>query len=82
MEEGKIPASETDEASMKRRKIAETLDSSANVLVGKEKDSMLPEIKTISSSQQISVDDTWQEQGIITVTVINRSVFGVNNALV
>lgn len=64
MEEGKIPASETDEASMKRRKIAETLDSSANVLVGKEKDSMLPEIKTISSSQQISVDDTWQEQGV------------------
>ncbi|KAM0907082.1 hypothetical protein ACQ4PT_016361 [Festuca glaucescens] len=64
MEEGKIPASETDEASMKRRKIAETLDSSANVLVGKDKDSMLPEIKTISSSQQISVDDTWQEQGV------------------
>jgi hypothetical protein len=43
---------------------------------------MLPEIKTASSSQQISVDNTWQEQGITTVTVINRSVFGVNNALV
>jgi chromodomain-helicase-DNA-binding protein 3 len=82
MEEGKIPANETDEASMKRRKIAETLDSSANVVAGKDKDSMLPEIKTACSSQQISVDNTWQEQGITTVTVINRSVFGVNNALV
>uniref|UniRef100_A0ACD5XNT1 Uncharacterized protein n=1 Tax=Avena sativa TaxID=4498 RepID=A0ACD5XNT1_AVESA len=64
MEEGKIPANETGEGSMKRRKNAETLDSSANVVAGKDKDSMLPEIKTTSSSQQISVDDTWQEQGV------------------
>ena len=77
MEEGKIPANETDEASMKRRKIAETLDSSMNVVAGKHKDSMLPEIKMTSSSQQILVDDTWQEQGITIVTVINRSVFGI-----
>uniref|UniRef100_A0ACD5XZK0 Uncharacterized protein n=1 Tax=Avena sativa TaxID=4498 RepID=A0ACD5XZK0_AVESA len=63
-EEGKIPANETDEGSMKRRKIAETVDSSANVVAGKDKDCMLPEIKATSSSQQISVDDTWQEQGV------------------
>ncbi|KAM0907080.1 hypothetical protein ACQ4PT_016361 [Festuca glaucescens] len=35
-----------------------------SAMIGKDKDSMLPEIKTISSSQQISVDDTWQEQGV------------------
>lgn len=64
MEEGKIPASETDEASMKRRKIAETLGSSANGVAGKDKHTMFPEMKTTSSSQQISVDNTWQEQGV------------------
>ncbi|KAM3277690.1 hypothetical protein ACQJBY_045535 [Aegilops geniculata] len=97
MEEGKIPADEADEASTKRRKIAgildssanvlagsdkdsilpETnttssshrkiagiLDSSANVLAGEDKDSILPETNTTSSSHQISVDDTWQEQGV------------------
>ncbi|VAI81937.1 unnamed protein product [Triticum turgidum subsp. durum] len=61
MEEGKIPA---DEASTKRRKIAGALDSSANVLAGEDKDSILPEINTTSSRHQISVDHTWQEQGV------------------
>ncbi|XP_020160773.1 uncharacterized protein [Aegilops tauschii subsp. strangulata] len=61
MEEGNIPA---DEASTKRRKIAGTLDSSANVLAGEDKDSILPEINTTSSRHQISVDHTWQEQGV------------------
>ncbi|KAE8814203.1 Chromodomain-helicase-DNA-binding protein 3 [Hordeum vulgare] len=61
MEEGKIPA---DEASTKRRKISGTLDSSENVLAGEDKDSILPEINTTSSSHQISVDHTWQEQGV------------------
>ncbi|VAI36005.1 unnamed protein product [Triticum turgidum subsp. durum] len=97
MEEGKIPADEADEASTKRRKIAGILDSSANVLAGEDKDSILPETNTTSSSHrkiagildssanvlagedkdsilpetnmpssshQISVDDTWQEQGV------------------
>ncbi|XP_037443170.1 uncharacterized protein LOC119311615 isoform X3 [Triticum dicoccoides] len=97
MEEGKIPADEADEASTKRRKIAGILDSSANVLAGEDKDSILPETDTTSSSHrkiagildssanvlagedkdsilpetnmpssshQISVDDTWQEQGV------------------
>ncbi|XP_044432827.1 uncharacterized protein [Triticum aestivum] len=61
MEEAKIPA---DEASTKRRKIAGPLDSSANVLAGEDKDSILPEINTTSSRHQISVDHTWQEQGV------------------
>ncbi|VAI40509.1 unnamed protein product [Triticum turgidum subsp. durum] len=63
MEEGNIPADDA-EASTKHRKIAGILDSSANVLAGKDNDSILPEINTASSSHQISVDDTWQEQGV------------------
>ncbi|KAE8771277.1 Chromodomain-helicase-DNA-binding Mi-2-like protein [Hordeum vulgare] len=62
--EGRIPADEADEASTKRRKINGILESSANVLVGKDKGSILPEINTTTSSHQISVDDTWQEQGV------------------
>jgi hypothetical protein len=65
MEEGKIPSDEAAEASTKRRKIAGILDSSANVLAGEDKDSILPGTNTTSSSHQISVDDTWQEQGIL-----------------
>uniref|UniRef100_A0A453LN82 Helicase C-terminal domain-containing protein n=1 Tax=Aegilops tauschii subsp. strangulata TaxID=200361 RepID=A0A453LN82_AEGTS len=64
MEDGKIPADEADEASTKRRKIAGILDSSANVLAGEDKDSILPGTNTASSSHQTSVDDTWQEQGV------------------
>uniref|UniRef100_A0A8R7PYD4 Uncharacterized protein n=1 Tax=Triticum urartu TaxID=4572 RepID=A0A8R7PYD4_TRIUA len=64
MEEGKIPADESAEASTKRRKIAGILDSFANVLAGEDNDSILPEINTASSSHQISVDGTWQEQGV------------------
>ncbi|VAI21169.1 unnamed protein product [Triticum turgidum subsp. durum] len=64
MEEGNVPADEADEGSTKRRKIAGILDSSANVLAGEDQDSILPETNTTSSSHQISVDDTWQEQGV------------------
>lgn len=63
-EQGKVPANETDEASTKRRKIAEIVDPSPNVLAGKDKGSMLPENYMASSSQQISVGDTWQELGV------------------
>uniref|UniRef100_N1QXD5 Uncharacterized protein n=1 Tax=Aegilops tauschii TaxID=37682 RepID=N1QXD5_AEGTA len=63
MEEGKSPADDA-EASTKRRKISGILDSSANVLAGEDNDSILPESNTASSSHQISVDDTWQEQGV------------------
>ncbi|XBH75116.1 hypothetical protein VPH35_101932 [Triticum aestivum] len=76
MEEGKIPADDA-EASTKRRKISGILDSSANVLAGEDNDSILPESNTASSSHQISVDDTWQEQGILTalflVSIMNCS---------
>ncbi|PNT66056.1 hypothetical protein BRADI_3g06450v3, partial [Brachypodium distachyon] len=51
-EQGKVPANETDEASTKRRKIAEIVDPSPNVLAGKDK------------INQISVGDTWQELGV------------------
>ncbi|CAM0950224.1 unnamed protein product [Alopecurus aequalis] len=76
MEEERIPANETDESSIKRRKIAETLDTSVNVVAGKDKDSMLPEIKTTSSSQQISVDDTWQEQGVENLQGTQKGLHG------
>uniref|UniRef100_A0A453LN72 Helicase C-terminal domain-containing protein n=1 Tax=Aegilops tauschii subsp. strangulata TaxID=200361 RepID=A0A453LN72_AEGTS len=52
MEDGKIPADEADEASTKRRKIAGILDSSANVLAGEDKDSILRETNTTSSSHR------------------------------
>ncbi|XP_044382680.1 uncharacterized protein [Triticum aestivum] len=55
---------ETNTACSSRRKIAGILDSSANVLAGEDKDSILPETNVTSSSHQISVDDTWQEQGV------------------
>ncbi|KAL6846925.1 hypothetical protein ACP4OV_022778 [Aristida adscensionis] len=57
----KVPGEETTEGRMKRRKIGEIMDSSMEVPPGKNKDSMLSERKTPSSSHQISVDDTWQE---------------------
>ncbi|KAM3259842.1 hypothetical protein ACQJBY_051248 [Aegilops geniculata] len=55
---------ETNTACSSHRKIAGILDSSANVLAGEDKDSILPETNATSSSHQISVDDTWQEQGV------------------
>ncbi|KAL6622402.1 hypothetical protein ACP70R_032281 [Stipagrostis hirtigluma subsp. patula] len=57
----KIPAEESDEGRMKRRKIGEIMDSSQKVPPGKNKDDMFPERNAPSSSHQISVDDTWQE---------------------
>lgn len=69
----RIPAEETDEAIMKRRKIGEIMDSSPKILPVKDNDAVLPENSTASSSHETSVDDTWQELGIPTVTVINSS---------
>ncbi|KAF0911649.1 hypothetical protein E2562_011655 [Oryza meyeriana var. granulata] len=59
----RIPAEETDEAAMKRRKIGEIMDSSTKVLPVKDMDPVLPENNTASCSHQTSVDDTWQELG-------------------
>ncbi|XBI74555.1 hypothetical protein VPH35_068076 [Triticum aestivum] len=74
MEEWKIHADEAAEASTKRRKIAGILDSSANVLAGEDNVSVLPEISTTSSSHQISVDNTWQEQGVENLQDTQNSV--------
>jgi len=57
----------TDEARIKRRRIGEVMDSSPKVPPGKN-DTILSENNTPSSSHQISVEDTWQELGITTVT--------------
>lgn len=59
----RIPAEETDEAIMKRRKIGEIMDSSPKILPVKDNDAVLPENSTASSSHETSVDDTWQELG-------------------
>uniref|UniRef100_A0A0D3GBS0 Chromo domain-containing protein n=1 Tax=Oryza barthii TaxID=65489 RepID=A0A0D3GBS0_9ORYZ len=59
----RIPAEETDEAIMKRRKIGEIMDSSAKILPVKDNDAVLPENSAASSSHETSVDDTWQELG-------------------
>uniref|UniRef100_A0A0E0L6Q3 Chromo domain-containing protein n=1 Tax=Oryza punctata TaxID=4537 RepID=A0A0E0L6Q3_ORYPU len=59
----RIPAEETDEATMKHRKIGEIMDSSPKILPVKDNDAVLPENNTASSSHETSVDDTWQELG-------------------
>jgi len=68
-EQLKIPTEETDEARIKRRRMGEIMDSSPKDPPGKNKDTtILPENNTPSSSHQISVEDTWQELGITSVT--------------
>lgn len=64
----KIPTEETDEARIKRRRIGEIMDSSPKDPPGKNKDTILPESNNPCSSDQISVEDTWQELGITSVT--------------
>ncbi|TVU12929.1 hypothetical protein EJB05_46596 [Eragrostis curvula] len=60
-EQLKVPVEETDIARMKRRKLGEIMDSSPKVAPGGNKDTLLSEDNTPSSSYQTSVDDTWQE---------------------
>ncbi|KAF8775853.1 hypothetical protein HU200_004246 [Digitaria exilis] len=60
-EQPQVPTEETDQARIKRRRIGEVMDSSPKVPPGKNKDTVLPENNTPSSSHQISVEDTWQE---------------------
>uniref|UniRef100_J3MAH4 Helicase protein MOM1 n=1 Tax=Oryza brachyantha TaxID=4533 RepID=J3MAH4_ORYBR len=59
----RVPAEETDETIMRRRKIGDIMDSSPEVILAEDKDAVLPENNTSSSSHQTSVDDTWQELG-------------------
>ena len=66
-EQLEVTTEETDEARIKRRRIGEVMDSSPKVPPGKN-DTILSENNTPSSSHQISVEDTWQELGITTVT--------------
>lgn len=70
-EQPQVPTEETDQARIKRRRIGEVMDSSPKVPPGKNKDTVLPENNTPSSSHQISVEDTWQELGITTVTELS-----------
>uniref|UniRef100_A0A0D9WKR2 Chromo domain-containing protein n=1 Tax=Leersia perrieri TaxID=77586 RepID=A0A0D9WKR2_9ORYZ len=58
-----IPAEETDEVILKRRKIGEITDSSPKVIPVKDKDALLPENNTTLSTHETSVEDTWQELG-------------------
>lgn len=79
-EQSKVPAEETDEARMKRRKIGEIMDSSSIVPPNENKDTLLSQNNTPSSSHQMSVDDTWQELGITTAEIYNCCVLGMGTA--
>jgi len=80
-EQLKIPTEETDEARIKRRRIGEIMDSSPKDSPGKNKETtILPENNTPSSSHQISVEDTWQELGITSVTEFMCFNLGVDTA--
>ncbi|GJN29968.1 hypothetical protein PR202_gb18238 [Eleusine coracana subsp. coracana] len=70
--QSKVPAEETDEARMKRRKIGEIMDSPPKVPTDENKDALSPQNNT--PSHQISVDDTWQELGITTAKIVNYFV--------
>jgi hypothetical protein len=73
-----VPSEEIDEARMKRRKIAEILDSSTKVPPGESTDTVMFQNNTPSSSHQTSVDDTWQELGISTEKIDNCFVLGID----